>query len=396
MSQQPQKSPHEEFIMTFFIIFIACGAAYVIWHVFHDQLTIMLQWIRVAEMWVVMLLKGNDYSVGIPEVGEQVLGKWRRWLPKAQVGEIDFQVIRASTYMTMVPLRPIFLGLLVAMTLWAILFGPGTGYRRRMGLEALMREQARSFPAIAPILKFNPMNMPYRVLGQPVPATLPMFAEALSPEEWVAFHEIRIQNKQLDLNQAYQALMKQLGPRWQGPLKLPLHAQALYAAFALRHARKRKDSEALLDQLSLSWTAEGGLKLSPKIKAQIRKIIKDPKLGGALQKYADQHAYATTALLRCLSRAREEGGVLAPASFLWLRGFDRTLWYPLNNLGRKSYHAEAVGALVHYTNELIAEQKIPTPRFDDVIKGIETTIHGPLSRPIPPLDKTPPRAAKKR
>jgi intracellular multiplication protein IcmP len=251
-----------------------------------------------------------------------------------------------------------------------------------------MKEQARSFPAIMPILKFNPIEQPYRVLGQPVPSVLPLFAEALSPEEWIAFHEISLHGEHIDVNQAYQALMLQLGPRWKGPLKLPLHAQGLYAAFALRHARKRRESEALLDQMSIAWSPKGGLNLPAKVRSQITKIIRDPKLGGAIQKYADQHAYATTALLRCLSRAREEGGVLAPASFLWLRGEDRTLWYPLNNLGRKSFHAEAVGALVHYTNELIAAQKIPTPRFEEVIKGIETTIHGPLSRPIPPLDKT--------
>jgi intracellular multiplication protein IcmP len=219
---------------------------------------------------------------------------------------------------------------------------------------------------------------------------LPLFAEALSPEEWITYSQIRVQGNQIDANQTYQALLAQLGGRWQGPLKLPLHAQGLYAAFALRHARKRKDSEELLNAMSRHWSREGGLKLPASLKKTIRKIITDPKLGGALQKYADQHAYETTALLRCLKRAREEGGVLAPASFLWLRAVDRNLWYPLNNLGRRSYHAEAVGALVHYTNELIAGQKIPTPRFDEVIKGIQDTITGPMGRPIPPLDQTPP------
>ena len=224
-----------------------------------------------------------------------------------------------------------------------------------------------------------------------MPAVLPLFAEALSPEEWVAYNEIQVQNNQIDANQTYQALASQLGGRWRGPLKLPIHAQGLYAAFALRHARKRKDSEELLGEMALHWTPENGLQLPSKLKSRIRKIINDPKLGGALLKHADKHAYATTALLRCLSRAREEGGVLAPASFIWLRGEDRVLWYPMNNLGRRAYHAEAVGALVHYTNELIAGQKIPTPRFDEVIKGIEETITGPSSRPIPPLDRTPPK-----
>ena len=396
--QQAQRSPHEEFILTGIVIGLTFGFSWIIWHLFHAQLTNLLRWVRVVEMWLASLLTGSNYSVLVPDIGVQYLKQWRTWLPTANVAEIDYPVIRATTYVAVMPLRPLFVTLLGGMILWALFFGPGTRYRRRMGLEALMKEQSRSFPAIAPIIKFNPIDMPYRVLGQAVPSILPMFAEALSPEEWIAFHEIRIKDGHIDANQTYQALMQQLGGRWQGPNKLPLHAQGLYAAFALRHARKRKESEALLDQMSLSWTPEGGLKLSSKIKAQIRKVIKDPKLGGAIQKYADQHAYTTTALLKCLSRAREEGGVLAPASFLWLRGQDRTLWYPLNNLGRKSFHAEAVGALVHYTNELIARQKIPTPRFEDVIKGIEGTIKGPLARPIPPLDKTPQKArpAKKR
>jgi intracellular multiplication protein IcmP len=341
----------------------------------------------VFELWVASFIVGDDYSVIIPDVGAQYLSKWRHWLPIAKVEEIDYPVIRASTYVAVPALRPLLMALMGLMGVWAAFWGPGTHFRRRMGLEGLMREQARSFPVISPILKFNPQDMPHRVLGQAVPGTLPLFAEALSPEEWIAFHEIKVQNRQIDANQAYQALAQQLGSRWRGPHKLPLHVQGLYAAFALRHARKRKDSEDLLNQLALAWTPEGGLNLNGKIRTQIRQIINNPKLGGALQKYADQHAYETTAILRCLQRARDEGGVLAPASFLWLRGQDRTLWYPLNNLGRRSYHAEAVGALVHFTNELIARQKIPTPRFDEVIKGIEDTIHGPMGRPIPPLDK---------
>ena len=390
MQQQQMRSPHEEFIMTAIVFGLTFGIATAIWFFFHEQLTNALRWIRVGEMWVDTALRGGDYTVMVPEEGLQKMSAWRDALPSANVNDIQYPQIRMMTYIAVPPLRFLFIALLVMMGLWSIFLGPGTRFRRRMGLGALIKEQARSFPSIAPFVKFNPSEMPYRVVGQAVPSVLPLFAEALSPEEWIAFNEIQVQNGQVDINQSYQALAQQLGTRWQGPLKLPIHAQALYAAFALRHARKRKDSEALLDQLALSWTPEHGLRVPFKLRTKIRKIITNPKLGGAIQKFADQHAYTTTALLRCLARARAEGGVLAPASFLWLRGEDRALWYPLNNLGRKSYHAEAVGALVHYTNELIAAQKIPTPRFEEVIKGIEGALRGPLARAIPPLDKTPP------
>ncbi|MFH1158539.1 MAG: hypothetical protein V1721_06615 [Pseudomonadota bacterium] len=387
MQQQAQRSPHEEFILTAVIGGLIFGLAWVVWYFFHAQLTEILRWIRIFEMWLVSLAVSQDYAMMIPDIGVQYLKVWRDWLPTTDVSNIGFQEIQVMTHMAVVPLKPLFEGLLAIMILWTLFLGPGTRYRRKMSLDMLMKEQAKAFPSIAPFIKFNPRESPFRVLGQLVPAKLPMFAEALSPEEWIAFHEIRVKDHQVDVNQTYQALALQLGPRWQGPFKLPIHAQGLYAAFALRHARKRKESEELLGLMSLAWTPRGGYRPSFRLRSRIRRIIKNPKLGGAIQKYADRHAYATTALLRCLARAREEGGVLAPASFLWLRGQDRALWYPLNNLGRKSYHAEAVGALVHFTNELISAQKIPTPRFEDVIKGIEAFLRGPSSRAIPPRGK---------
>ncbi|MBI3441219.1 MAG: hypothetical protein HY052_05385 [Proteobacteria bacterium] len=385
---QAQRSPHEEFIMTGIVFGLLFGMSWAIWHFFHAELTNLLRWIRIGEMWVASLLEGGDYTVVVPDNGRQAVRSWIRWLSRADVDSIGFREIRAMTYIAVLPLRVLFAGLICIMMLWVIFLGPGTRYRRKMGLEELIKEQALSFPTIAPFVKFNPRNESYRVLGQPVPSKLPLFAEALSPEEWISFHEIKVQGNQIDMNQAWQALALQLGNRWQGPFKLPIHARGLYAACALRHVRKRRESEELLNQMSLAWSADKGLQLPYKVRTYINNIVKDPNVGGTLRKYADQHAFDTTALLRCLARAREEGGVLAPASFLWLRGVDRALWYPLNNLGRKSYHAEAVGALVHYTNELIAGQKIPTPRFEDVIRGIEAFLRSTSSRPIPPLDKT--------
>ena len=254
-------------------------------------------------------------------------------------------------------------------------------------MEGILAEHAKNFPVIAPFVKFNPSKLKARAPGDPVPQNLPMFAEALSPEEFVTFHNIPYMEKKLDRDATFQALMAQLGPRWRGPEHLPLHAKALYAAFALKAVRKRKESDELLNEVSLAWTHDGGLKLPAKLKSKILKLVRDPKVGGTLTKFTNKHGFQTTALLRALQRSRDEGGVLSPSQFLWLRGYDRALWYPLNNLGRKSYHAEAMGAMTHYTYELIAGQKIPTPKFDDAISGLEEFIGGPAGRPIPKRGK---------
>jgi len=383
-----QKSPHEDFLMTFFAVFVIGGILFIIWYLFQVELKSALRWIRYAQLNLVSLIYGDEAGMTRRFGSTAKVGIWRKWLPKANPDtQIDFESIKVMTALAVVPLRYFIIGVLGILSLIVMFKGPGTYYRRRMGLEALMAEQAKSFPTIAPFLKFDPRKLPFRAPGQPVPSQLPMFSEALTPEEWMAYHEVSFNGGKLDTGRAYQALALQLGKRWQGPLKLPVHMQGLYAAFALKHVRKRKQCDDLLNALALSWSADNGFKPSSKLVSEIRKVIKDPKLGGALQKYADLHAYETTALLRCLQRAREEGGVLAPAQFVWLRGHDRTLWYPLNNLGRKSYHAEAAGALVHYTNELIAGQRIPTPRFDEVIKGLETYMKSGMARSIPELDK---------
>lgn len=385
MSQQ--RSPNEDMIMAGGIIFILGGLGFLIWYLFKVQLTDAVRWIRWGELWIDKLLVGDNYAIDT-EAGRLTIAQWRNWLRRAPVESITPDHIRIMTDVAVPPLRIVFTVLLGLMAICTIFFGHGTQYRRRLNLEGLMREQARSFPAIQPFLKFDPRKLPFRAPGQAVPAQLPLFAEALSPEEWVAYHEIPVNGTQLDAAAAHRALAQQLGKRWEGPQKLPLHMQGLFAAFALKHVRKRKDSEELFNQLALSWSADGGFKPSAKVRSRIAQVIKDPKIGGALQKYADQHAYVTTAMLRSLARAREEGGVIAPAIFLWLRGHDRTLWYPLNNLGRKSFHAEAAGAMVHYTHEIIAGQKIPTPRFEEVIKNIELYLKSGVGHAIPPLDKS--------
>lgn len=380
MSQQ-QRSPYEDVILAAIVVGLICGLAFIIWKVFRLQLVEVLRWVRVGELQLATMLNGENFMLN----GES-LAKWRDWLSGAKAADITNDHIVVSTPLAVQPLRHIFVGLIGFMALFVIFKGPGTSYRRRMNLEMLMAEQAKSFPAITPFLRFDPRDMPFRAPGAAVPAQLPLFAEALSPEEWLAYHDIPYVAGQVDAAKAWQALGLQLGRRWEGPQKLPLHAQALYAAFCLKAVRKRKDCDKLLADLALSWSADKGFNPNAKLRAQIAKIIKDPKMGKSMEAVANQHGYETTALLRCLQRARQEGGVLAPSEFVWLRGHDRTLWYPLNNLGRKSYMPEAAGALVHFTNELIAGQKIPTPRFEEVIRGLQDYMKSGAARSVPERD----------
>lgn len=374
---QQTRSPYEDMILAFIVVFIIGGIAFVIWTVFRFQLLEALRWIRLTEMQLGLWTQGDIRIEGYR------LSQWMQAVKTINVKDWSNVQIRDTTVVAIAPIRWGFVLAIAAMALAVMFKGPTTKYRRRMGLEGLMREQAKSFPTITPFVDFDPRDLPFRAPGSPVPAQLPLFAEALSPEEWLAYHEVTYIGGHIDGNRAWQALGLQLGRRWEGPLKLQPYAQGLYAAFALKAVRKRKDCDALLAELALSWTAAKGFRMKSRTRAKIRKIITDPKIGGAMESFANLHAYENTAMLRCLMRARAEGGVLAPSEFVWLRGVDRHLWYPLNNLGRKSYMAEAAGAMVHFTNELIAAQKIPTPRFDEVIRGLDAYMKSGSSLGIP-------------
>ncbi|HBR69471.1 MAG TPA: type IV secretion system protein, partial [Rhodospirillaceae bacterium] len=126
---------------------------------------------------------------------------------------------------------------------------------------------------------------------------------------------------------------------------------------------------------------------------EARAVLRNKDLAGKTLAKANQHAFETTALLRALATAREEGGVLAPAQFVWLRAHDRQLWYPLNNMGRQSFHMEALGAMSHYKAEKLTQRPIPVAKVKDAVDTIMGYMSSGRARPIPQLDYS---ASKKR
>lgn len=255
-------------------------------------------------------------------------------------------------------------------------------FRTAWDLEGLIKIQSKQWPVITPIVDFDPIKDNARNPGEPVPLDLPTFAEALSPEEWVAYHRIPVTNKMPDKEGLRRALQLQLGPKWTGVGCLTLAQRCLFAAFALKGAQKRKESDALLGRVATFWNHKTDFNPPAELVAEVDGILKDPKVGIPALRIADKHAFRTTALIGVLKWARERGGVLAPAAFLWLRGHERSLWYPLNNCGRRAFHAEAAGAMAHFLAERHAHKPLAIPRLETAILTI--TQYWGLWNPILP------------
>jgi intracellular multiplication protein IcmP len=366
------KKPDPLFMWGAGIGFIAL-VCFLVWFLIGDQIASGTRWIRVAQLYLVSFFTSKYEPL-------------REYLMAIPPGKISYkQYAEMNTVVNGIFRLPLS-GLFLFLAWRAYNIDNKNPYSRKFDLEGLTKEHAASFPVIQPVTKFNPLKDNVRKQGDPVPAKLPSFAEALTPDEWVSYCDIPITNGKPDEDAARRAFLPQLGKRWQGALALPLYGQALFAAFAMKAGGQRLESDDFLGELASHWEPNRGLVLPKELKDKIKGIIQDPKQGRVLEKIAAQHAFTSCALLRCLHFAREQGGVLAPAQFVWLRAVDRNLWYPLNNLGRNAVHVEAAGAITHFRAEKAANKPIPNPQLDPAVGGLLKYIETNTITHYPPKD----------
>jgi len=378
--------------MLFFILFITFGILFMIWYTFTPYVVQGYLWLRQGEVMIGSLWTDTDASL-MTSMGPMTFAQAKDIVFNATPQQIleskeHWSVMEATSRVILTPLK-IPVGILFGiMALWALFKSPTSQHRKTYGLDSLMKAQVQTFPVISPIINFNPLkDVKHRAPGALVPAELPLFAEALSPEEWIAFYKIPIPDGQVDKEAMTTAFALQLGKPWLGYKKLAPYEQVLLATFAMRASRKRVESDAMLGEIAQSWQAKGGLKLSGALVSKARSILKNKQLSEGTIAECNRHGFVTTALLGALENARSEGGVLAPAQFLWLRGHDRTLWYPLNNLGRQAFHAEALGAMSHYRSERQVQRPVPKPMLKDAVDVLAAYIgNKDKSMPIPQLD----------
>lgn len=379
---------NEKFVGWLIIFAVLAAIGFLFYVMYTPEILNALRWFRYAEMWVVAQIMPDDYQVTLHTGDTVVLKEWLESTAKIPAGRLNFSLYTAITAVALMPYKWFTIVVIALIGLWALFKGPGSDYIEVFNLDGFIRFQSGAFPIIEPFVNFNPSKQPPRAPGDPVPAELPLFAEALGPEEWLAYNQIPVKDDVLDQQSLFTQFAKQLGSRWKGVKGLAPYKQILLAAFCLKASRKRGEADEMLGRIARCWSHDKGLQLSKDktLLRDARKILRNKDLSHYTIQKCKQHGWQTTALVRALNTAREEGGVLAPGQFVWLRGHDRTLWYPLNNLGRQSFHMEAVGAMAHYRLEKRAERPIPKPKVQEAVNTIVDYMNSNNARPIPTLD----------
>lgn len=128
----------------------------------------------------------------------------------------------------------------------------------------------------------------------------------------------------LKLEETWELLETQLGDRF-SLNRLKDHERALFAVFAARICRDKKEAAALLDNLNESCRKTGFPDYSV-AHAAFAKYRSDKRVKEKIRGFG----YSRTVLFQMLIDARAFDGKLATSNFIWLKPVDRILWYALD------------------------------------------------------------------
>lgn len=355
----------------------------------------VFMWINGFQLWIASFFSDEAAQV------ENALRLSDPWAFQWAHMEAQFDYAGSFTRWLTVPL-------LLLLAVMAYRPSAAEFFVRKMDMELLLKHNVKFFPAIAPVVNR------FRSLFEE-PLTSGRWRAPLSPVEFAAENAILLFDshpihKQIDMiveeggeelsdgfsvsspflkkenikklsydsKASMKVLRSQLGGEFLGFASLEPHQQALAAAFAAFVCSAKKESKELLDQLSLSFCepedgAEGednwGLDFEG-VEDTWKKYSKSPRV----RKVSYDHgAHIHTWLCGLLESAREKG-VLSTAEFIWLRPYDRSLWYCLNQVGRRESWAESLGCYVHMLAEKELGECIVEPQVVEGVKGLEQSL----------------------
>lgn len=222
---------------------------------------------------------------------------------------------------------------------------PVTAYERHKDANDFLAFQSKQWRHVSTSANFN------------VDLNDKQWAIAKNPIPWC------MERKLYNINQdnfdeiATKSFIKQLGKNLNEIDKAPAHVKALMALFWLHRTQGQKKSYDFAGQLAEMILPHKAMP-APRIAALADAILNDPKksnlvgqknakeyIDEVIKKYTGTNTIMAALYYLCSPFAMYDGGntgVLAPNSFLWLKGVDRPLWYALNNVGPGNNRLEGI------------------------------------------------------
>jgi intracellular multiplication protein IcmP len=253
-------------------------------------------------------------------------------------------------------------------------------YRKTYTMKSLQKQEQENWPQISPTTQLN-------LVTESIDEG--KWAMALTPMQFAKQHKLVKEEKKHSevgiLKKAQQIIptvieskanslfVQQLGRPWSNVKALKKHAQALFAVFAARANGDRDIAQKILWQLAASST--GRLNYHG-----VDTLLKKHMDSKVVQIVINQHAYENTVMAGMLELARTDG-VLASAEFIWLKPYDRHLWFILNTVGRQTAPPEIAGVYAHWISEKAVGRRMVIPMISEATKALQVALNEIIYKP---------------
>lgn len=286
---------------------------------------------------------------------------------------------------------------LVLLGTASLMMGRTERLTRRFTMEKLLANNAESFACLRPIVgKGKELLSPesydtglWRIARSPVQFAVEHGLLAKSSEGFFTEKEV-LQNglahpelpaygqAYLDEEKTAKVLQGQLGKSFEGYRALSSWRKALASAFLAYGAGDKEACMEILDALSTSYIEVGNIPQCPIVEDegfQEKLFALWQKYESVLNnKYMECHtSFELVWFMALLTFARKKG-VLASSQFLWLRPYDRSLWYALNQCGGRVAWPEGFAAWAHYTREEKARKAILETHMAHAVSRFKETL----------------------
>lgn len=206
------------------------------------------------------------------------------------------------------------------------------------------------------------------------------------PLDWMKDHNIGVHDGKVDEETAAMVFANQLGETWTNIESASIHVQAIMILSALNLLNSNNDFPQyggkvakLRDELALIYGHHFD-KHKEMVAAALAPYLKDKRIINAINKRASRHAYVNTACVAIYGWGGPNGdngwgggkaGILSSSQFRWVKKVDRTLWYGLNNVGRRKFHIEGAGIINHFFAENVLRAPRTSPAVTEACSGLK-------------------------
>jgi hypothetical protein len=204
-----------------------------------------------------------------------------------------------------------------------------------------------------------------------------------TPLEWLQQNGISWENGRFDDEakaKLVDAFRAQLGQPWHGFARASLYTQAILILCALhylgsieRFLKYAKIAIAERETLNIAWAGKNN---GEEAMVQFVEKYKNTKeITKLIDHFCKENGFEHTAIYNFLMIARKKSGILKDADMGYIKRFNRSMWYTLNNCGRHAFHIEAAGVVNHYKAERVNRSALREGRINEAIVGLEAYLN---------------------